>query len=109
MSTGGRSDLSAAFDSLHDLRDRRSDRDTILLRTVAVTERDRSGGPVVLAGDEHERHLGLLGGADLLREPVVRGVDLDANPLGLEESCDCLLYTSDAADDLTRVDLGGRR
>ena len=22
---------------------------------------------------------------------------------------DCLLYTSDAADDLTRVDLGGRR
>ena len=25
------------------------------------------------------------------------------------ESCTCLLYTSDAADDLTRVDLGGRR
>src|SRR5665811_568482 len=24
-------------------------------------------------------------------------------------SCTCLLYTSDAADDLTRVDLGGRR
>src|SRR5665811_1605541 len=24
------------------------------------------------------------------------------------ESSDCLLYTSDAADDLTRVDLGGR-
>src|SRR5665811_691918 len=24
-----------------------------------------------------------------------------------EESCTCLLYTSDAADDLTRVDLGG--
>src|SRR5665811_2481342 len=23
--------------------------------------------------------------------------------------CTCLLYTSDAADDLTRVDLGGRR
>src|SRR5665811_168470 len=23
--------------------------------------------------------------------------------------CNCLLYTSDAADDLTRVDLGGRR
>src|SRR5665811_405998 len=23
--------------------------------------------------------------------------------------CSCLLYTSDAADDLTRVDLGGRR
>src|SRR5665811_2618239 len=26
-----------------------------------------------------------------------------------EEFLDCLLYTSDAADDLTRVDLGGRR
>src|SRR5665811_2299088 len=25
------------------------------------------------------------------------------------EVCTCLLYTSDAADDLTRVDLGGRR
>src|SRR5665811_2604967 len=27
----------------------------------------------------------------------------------LELICNCLLYTSDAADDLTRVDLGGRR
>src|SRR5665811_1037563 len=25
------------------------------------------------------------------------------------DPCSCLLYTSDAADDLTRVDLGGRR
>ena len=25
------------------------------------------------------------------------------------QHCSCLLYTSDAADDLTRVDLGGRR
>src|SRR5665254_17444 len=30
------------------------------------------------------------------------------NPL-LRAISDCLLYTSDAADDLTRVDLGGRR
>src|SRR5665811_189435 len=28
---------------------------------------------------------------------------------GLPRSAGCLLYTSDAADDLTRVDLGGRR
>src|SRR5665647_75180 len=83
-STAELSDLPAAFDSLRDLRDRLGDRDTILLRPVAVTERDRPRGPVVLAGDEHERHLRLLGGADLLREPVVRGVDLDANPLGLQ-------------------------
>src|SRR5665811_2639269 len=29
--------------------------------------------------------------------------------LGLKQNPVCLLYTSDAADDLTRVDLGGRR
>src|SRR5665811_2590463 len=29
--------------------------------------------------------------------------------LGGNALCVCLLYTSDAADDLTRVDLGGRR
>src|SRR5665811_2604248 len=30
-------------------------------------------------------------------------------PPGVGKSTLCLLYTSDAADDLTRVDLGGRR
>ena len=29
--------------------------------------------------------------------------------MSMDISMDCLLYTSDAADDLTRVDLGGRR
>ena len=37
----------------------------------------------------------------------------DAGRDGVEGPCDrldgCLLYTSDAADDLLRVDLGGRR
>src|SRR5665811_207379 len=32
-----------------------------------------------------------------------------ASPRGRARFRDCLLYTSDAADDLTRVDLGGRR
>src|SRR5665811_2131088 len=31
------------------------------------------------------------------------------HPELMAENEDCLLYTSDAADDLTRVDLGGRR
>ena len=31
------------------------------------------------------------------------------NPLALEEFNDCLLYTSDAADERSSVDLGGRR
>ncbi|GAB5816837.1 hypothetical protein JMUB7550_27620 [Staphylococcus aureus] len=34
---------------------------------------------------------------------------LSVLPDGLRSPGGCLLYTSDAADDLTRVDLGGRR
>src|SRR5665811_369249 len=43
---------------------------------------------------------------ELTRQPT-----LDALTQGVKrlQSWDCLLYTSDAADDLTRVDLGGRR
>src|SRR5665811_2023692 len=37
-------------------------------------------------------------------EAEARGNTRGQHPLGT-----CLLYTSDAADDLTRVDLGGRR
>src|SRR5450631_2917124 len=51
MSTAECSDLPAASDGLRDLRDRLSDRDTILLGPVAVAERDRPRGPVVLSGD----------------------------------------------------------
>src|SRR5665811_780097 len=38
------------------------------------------------------------------KEPVRGG----GNDTRVSNNCDCLLYTSDAADDLTRVDLGGR-
>src|SRR5450759_6027042 len=79
-----RSDLPSALDRFHYLGERLSDRDTILLRAVAIAERHRTGRPVVLAGDEHERHLGLLGGANLLWEPVVRRVDLNANLIGTQ-------------------------
>ena len=38
------------------------------------------------------------------------GVRIEENiEISSDESITCLLYTSDAADDLTRVDLGGRR
>ena len=37
------------------------------------------------------------------------GANIGACTLSLLLDTDCLLYTSDAADDLTRVDLGGRR
>src|SRR5665811_2536383 len=46
----------------------------------------------------------LGGGKKLLLQE--RGVKL---PLTMGHENVCLLYTSDAADDLTRVDLGGRR
>src|SRR5665811_2522473 len=36
-------------------------------------------------------------------------VEIKGPGTDLSFSIDCLLYTSDAADDLTRVDLGGRR
>ena len=48
---------------------------------VAVAERDRTGGAVVLPRDEHVGHLGLARVADLLREPVVARVELDADAL----------------------------
>src|SRR5665811_2447335 len=41
-------------------------------------------------------------------EPTVEGVVKMKMPRTMKPKC-CLLYTSDAADDLTRVDLGGRR
>src|SRR5665811_250758 len=44
---------------------------------------------------------------DLLRAIIAR--DADAFMALYDRYHRCLLYTSDAADDLTRVDLGGRR
>src|SRR5665811_1357490 len=38
-----------------------------------------------------------------------RVIDLDSTRNRTGDVWHCLLYTSDAADDLTRVDLGGRR
>src|SRR5665811_2454757 len=40
-------------------------------------------------------------------EPIVKQDGETKNDI--ERNASCLLYTSDAADDLTRVDLGGRR
>src|SRR6476469_1369585 len=81
MPCGRVSDLGAGLHGRDDLGDGVLDRDAVLLGAVAVAEGDRPGRPVVLAGDEHERHLGLARVADLLREPVVGGVQLDADPL----------------------------
>src|SRR5665811_324296 len=58
---------------------------------------------------EHAEHARGIRGA----QSVDRAVDACGEPTMMPALFDlryeCLLYTSDAADDLTRVDLGGRR
>src|SRR5665811_284372 len=46
---------------------------------------------------------------DIIDRKLVAPIDAADNGFDLVENKHCLLYTSDAADDLTRVDLGGRR
>ena len=53
----------------------------VLLLAVAVAERHRARGHVLVAGQQHERHLLLLRVADLLLHPVVARVDLDPDAL----------------------------
>src|SRR5665811_2526198 len=57
------------------------------------------GFPVVVPG---------LGSTDVARRHW-EGLAIGAAISGIMLTIGCLLYTSDAADDLTRVDLGGRR
>src|SRR5665213_3831553 len=77
------------------------------------------GKPVVLvygpdAGLVRERADALVkASVDDVNDPFafvrIEGEELSANPSRLiEEANTCLLYTSDAADDLLCVDLGGR-
>ena len=40
---------------------------------------------------------------------IVAGVDFDQDGMPEIYACNCLLYTSDAADERSSVDLGGRR
>ena len=57
-------------------------------------------------------HVGLVVGTDGSRVYTVEGNSGDACKIksySLSYECICLLYTSDAADDLLCVDLGGRR
>src|SRR5665811_2555753 len=47
--------------------------------------------------------------APLAKRPIGNSLERAPATTALPGSATCLLYTSDAADDLTRVDLGGRR
>src|SRR5665811_2612122 len=55
---------------------------------------------------EENRHVAII---QDLQGPKVRVGSISEGMVELKEGKHCLLYTSDAADDLTRVDLGGRR
>src|SRR5260370_33417507 len=75
-----RSDLDAVLDRSHDLGHRIIHGDAVALLAAAVAERDRSGGHVVIAGEQHEWDLLALCGPDLLLHPVVARVHLDPDP-----------------------------
>src|SRR5262249_58315173 len=68
-----RSDLDALLHGVDDLLDRLVDRNPVALFTTAVAERDRSGGNVIVACQQHVGHFLLLGGPDLLLHPLRAG------------------------------------
>src|SRR5215467_10703828 len=72
-----RSDLDARLHGAGDLLDGLVDGDSVALLAAAVTERDGPRGDVVIARQQHVRHLLPLSGPDLLLHPVSTGVDLD--------------------------------
>src|SRR5689334_10980175 len=107
MSGIDRSDLGPAADGGQDLLDRLVHGYAVALAAVAVAEADRALAPVLLAGDQHVRHLGLAGGADLLRHAIVGAVHVDADavlPQAIGDGVEVLdvLVTDRYADHLDR-------
>src|SRR5450756_3234874 len=87
-------------------------------RIVEHRLRERGYALVLLEGDGKpqggERPSLAVLATDLVRERMVIGEEIVEPPVGYlhepqETDAGCLLYTSDAADDLLCVDLGGRR
>ena len=78
-----------------------------------IQDGDRWIHQAILYGDTYERRNGRWYFVRRIHE-LFYGAEVGVNPLMLPpanwpKSHDCLLYTSDAADDLLCVDLGGRR
>src|SRR5665811_2636750 len=73
-------------------------------RSVGVPPAWTSVLAVIAHPDEASPGLGAI-----LDAFVIAGVKVEVLCLTHGQAWTCLLYTSDAADDLTRVDLGGRR
>src|SRR5665811_1677506 len=73
-----------------------------------ITASTTSAGNTFVSRPTDTRSGNRRSGADFLQP--VRGMPTNYTAVTLiERYWACLLYTSDAADDLTRVDLGGRR
>ena len=53
--------------------------------------------------------IGLIVGCVISGLGVASMIDSFTNPIEIRQTNDCLLYTSDAADEGLGVDLGGRR
>ena len=62
-------------------------------------------------GDVYKRQVQIEPGSVGVEKGVAPGLQCQQEERveGVEQLCRCLLYTSDAADDLLCVDLGGRR
>src|SRR5690554_2555215 len=73
-----------------DPRDGLLDGHTVVLRAVAIAERDRAGLGVLATGDEDEGNLLRARIADLLAEAVVREVDLGPDAFGVQAPHDVL-------------------
>src|SRR5699024_8684311 len=83
---GDASDLSLAVDSISNAADRLIDVHAIILVSIAVPERHRTGVHVRVAGNQHERHFLRLRITNLFLHAFIGIVDLDADPIGAQTS-----------------------
>src|SRR5450756_1016257 len=86
------------------------DANAVLFRLSYIPTRGRSHALGAIAGRECSTAPGAGGQAGQCRRPGRRGAPYGPSQHRTDVlSLACLLYTSDAADDLLCVDLGGRR
>ncbi|WP_254157238.1 3,4-dihydroxy-2-butanone-4-phosphate synthase, partial [Chryseosolibacter indicus] len=87
----------------------------ITFNTIEEALEDIKNGKVIIVVDDEDRENegDFICAAECITPEIVNfmathGRGLICAPL-IEDRCDCILYTSDAADEVGCVDLGGRR
>src|SRR5690625_8012303 len=83
---GDASDLSLAVDSFSDAADRLINRHAVVLVSIAVPERHRTGIHVRVTGNQHERHLLCLRITNLFLHAFVGVVALNTDAVGTQTS-----------------------